>query len=468
MKSILLIRIPPPTAGVDVETTVHWAEYSGNGELQGDVHVAKLSGIKQGWLAARGAGDTQNDQAFEDLLPDQVVLLLPGTMTLHRELAINSGQKKHINTALPFMIEEDLAEDVDALHLASQLRNEKDKIIVSGIAHNLLQGILATLDEQGLNAHHVLAEMQFVNTGSCQLSIILEHHSVIMQASGEPAYNLDYDALHFVLGQPSQVLESGLTHSGLELDEQPPASITSVNLYFSEGISAVDSDVKDKVLSWLDEQGWLIEEQPFEETVFEYLARHYFEKRKKFGALVDLRSGAYQCPRRANRRLKRWKPIALVASLWLMLEMGLMIGEGVAFQRQAGDFWDQSAELYLQVFPQDQQVKEALAVENRSINVKSRMESRLKSAGNNPGSKPFLPLLQQVSSVSASLPEAKIKPLSMDFNDTSGNLVLELRAESLEAVDKLLAATRSSGLSAKLDSANQEKNGVNARMTISR
>ena len=41
-----------------------------------------------------------------------------------------------------------------------------------------------------------------------------------------------------------------------------------------------------------------------------------------------------------------------------MLEMGLMIGEGIAFQRQSEDLWDQSAGLYLQVFPQDQQVKE--------------------------------------------------------------------------------------------------------------
>ena len=118
-----------------------------------------------------------------------------------------------------------------------------------------------------------------------------------------------------MLGQLSQTPEPDVTHSGLVLDESP-AVITSVNLYFSEGMSAVDADVKEKVLSWLDELGWMIEEQPFEETVFEYLADHYFEKRKTSGVLVDLRSGAYQCPRRANRRLmERWKPIALVASL---------------------------------------------------------------------------------------------------------------------------------------------------------
>ena len=468
MKSILLIRIPPTTTDVDAATIAHWAEYSASGELQRDMHISEVGGIRQDWLAAKDINDSEaGEYVVEDYLPDQVVLLLPGSMTLHRELPINSGQKKHINTALPFMIEEDLAEDVDALHLACQLKNDREIALVSGVSHQLLQSLLVIFDNQGLSPHSVLSEMQFIQNGPGELIIILENHTVIVKTPGQAASNLDYEALHFVLGQLNQVAEPDLINTS-EVPEESPPAITSVKLYYSDDASAVDPEVKEKVNSWLEEQGWLVEQQPLDESVFEYLAGHYFADRKKVTSLIDLRSGAYQCLRRANRRLKRWKPIALVASLWLMLEMGLMVGEGIAFQQQARDLWDKSAELYLEAFPQDQQIKEALASENRSINVKSRMESRLKTAGSGSSGKPFLPLLQKVSLVSASLPEAKIQPLSMDFNDTSGNLVLELKAASLEAVDKLLAATKSSGLTAKLDSANQEKNGVNARMTISR
>ena len=468
MKSILLIRIPPPSSDISGETLVQWGVFTALGELQGDIHVSELNNIKKEYLDDKGVQLDIADPAVEDLLPDQITVLLAGTMALHRQLPISSGQRKHLNTALPYMIEEDLAEDVDALHLASQLSSDKESVAVSGFRHKQFQVLLAIMDGQGLGVDNALAEIQLISTEAGQVTILLENKSAIVQVPDQPANNIDYDALHFVLGRlNSHGPEDGIVQAPTGLESAVPA-ITSIKLLYPDDSYSLEDDRLEQVRSKLEEQGWLVQEQSVNGSVFEYLASLYFARRKGLRSVVDLRSGAYQCPRRASRRLRKWKPIAMVATLWLMLEMGLMIGEGVSFQHKAAEFWDESASLYLDVFPQDQQVKEALSSEQRSVNVKSRMESRLKTVGNNQGGKPFLPLLQKVSAISSSLPEAKIKPISMDFNDTTGNLVLELRAESLESVDKLLAATKSAGLMTKLDNANQEKNGVNARMTISR
>ena len=468
MKSILLIRVHPPSTVISDSTLIQWGIFSGHGELQGDVHVSELGNIKRDYLAVRGVETDQSAQIEEDHLPDQVTLLLPGTLAFHRQLSINSGQRKHLNTALPYMLEEDLAEDVDTLHLASQLSSDKENVSVSGFSHKPFQALLAVMDGQGLSVDNVLAEAQLLETEAGQVLILMENQSANVRIPGQSANHLDYDALRFVLeGLNRSVSEDDIVQSpDLEADS---FAITSIKLRFPEGAFSLDDDKIEQVRFWLAEQGWLVEEKGVNGSVFEYFASLYFSRRKNLrSALVNLRSGAYQCPRRASRRLRKWKPIALVASLWLMLEIGLMVGEGITLQHHADQFWDQSAALYLEVFPQDQQVRDAMESEHRSINVKSRMESRLKTAGSQPGSKPFLPLLQKVSALSAALPEAKINPISMDFSDTTGNLVLELRAESLESVDKLLAATKSAGLMAKLDSANQEKSGVNARMTISR
>lgn len=467
MKSILLLRIPPPVSEISDTTLIQWGVFSGHGELQGEVHVSELGNIKKEYLRAIGVQVDLDDTVVEDHLPDQITVLLSGTLALHRQLPINSGQRKHLNTALPYMIEEDFAEDVDTLHLASQLASDKESVAVSGFPHKQFQVLLACMDGQGLSIDNALAEVQMVNTAGGQAFILLENQSVIMQIPSQAAINIDYDALQFVLTQLATESSDGNIIQNPD-PEDSPATITSIKLVYPVDDLSLDGERLEQVRAWVDEQGWLIEEQGIDRSVFEHLASLYFAQRKNIRSLVDLRTGAYQCPRRASWRIRKWKPVVMVATLWLMLEMGLMIGEGISFQHRAADFWDQSASLYLEVFPQDQQVNEALNNGQRSINVKSRMESRLKTAGNSQASKPFLPLLQKVSAVSSSLPEAKIQPISMDFNDTTGNLVLELRAESLESVDKLLAATKSAGLMAKLDSANQEKNGVNARMTISR
>ena len=464
MNKLLLIRIPPPTSVLRANTLVQWGVFAGHGALQGDIHVSELSNVCQEYLASQG--ENEETTVTEDDYPDEILVFLPGTATVFRNLPVNSGQRKHLHTALPFMIEEDLAEDVDAFHLASQLSADKQSVSVSGFSHQQFQQLLLLLDEQGLWLDKTLPELQLLKTEPGIVTLVLEEKTIIVQAPDESASIVDYEALHIVFDELIRSQSEEANREEYLDDEAKP--VTGVKVIYPEGDFPISDNNLERVRSWLGEQGVLVEEQGLNSSIFEYLSGLYFSKRKKVWSFVDLRSGAYQCPKRAGRRFRRWRPLAIVASLWVVLEMGMMIGEGFSFQQKAADYWDQSASLYLDVFPQDRQVLEAVNNEQRTINVKSRLESRLKIPGSSSEGKPFLPLLQTVSLVSASLPEAKIRPISMEFNHTTGNLVLELTAETLESVDELLAATKSAGLMAKLDRANREKSGVNARMTISR
>ncbi|WP_062266719.1 type II secretion system protein GspL [Endozoicomonas arenosclerae] len=470
MKNILLIRIPPPVSRIASDSRVQWGAFAGNGQLSGDFHVSELGQIKNDWVrfVIQQSDNKELDETIlEDEMPDQVVVLLPGTLVIHKQLPINGGQRKHLSSALPFMIEEELAEDIESMHLASYLHRKSDQVSVSAIPHEQMQSLLASLDEQGISAQQVMSELQFIQAVPQELNLLLENESVILSEPAKSSVCLDYDALKFVLDHWGEKATDDLMQTDAELPAEESTSLVNARMKFADGLAPLSTEQRDQVKHWLGESGWLVEEEPLTESVFEYLAGLYFASRRS-ADLVDLRHGPYQCPKRASRKLRRWKPLALVASVWLLLELGLKVGEGVFYHQKAQDYWKDTAALYLEVFPQDQQVLEAQSSAAGSINLKSRMESRLKSAGQKAGGEPFLPLLQQVSAVSSSLPELKLKPVSMDFNEASGKLVLELNADNLEGVDKLLAAVKSSGLSARLDSANQAKTGVNARMTIGR
>ena len=201
---------------------------------------------------------------------------------------------------------------------------------------------------------------------------------------------------------------------------------------------------------------------------FEDFSGHYFSARKA-GTLIDLRQGAYQCPRKAGRQIKRWKPVVAIAACWFVLELGLAASQAILYQQKTDELWQETMTDYLTIFPNDQQAKNARANQQTAFNVQRVLENRLRSAGRKQTGEPFLPLLQKVSTVSDSLgKDAGFEPQSMDFNDSSGQLVLEFQAGSLEAVDQLLEALKNAGLTTKLDSANQGKTGVLARMTIGR
>ncbi|MGI9283638.1 MAG: type II secretion system protein GspL [Endozoicomonas sp.] len=471
MKNILLIRIPPPVSRIEPDTRVQWGAFAGNGQLSGDIHISELGQVKKDWIQfiVQQPDDKKalDETALEDEMPDQVVVLLPGTLVMHKQLSINSGQRKHLSTALPFMIEEELADDIESMHLASYLHRKSDQVSVSAAPHEQMQSLLACLDGQGISAQQVMAEIQFLSAVPRELNLLLENDSAILSAPTKSSVCLDYEALKFVLSHWGEKACDDILQTDADPSLEESTALVNARMKFAGGLAPLATDKKEQVKQWLDENGWLVEEESLTGSVFEYLAELYFASRRP-AELVDLRHGPYQCPKRASRKLRRWKPLALVASVWLLLELGLKVGEGVLLHQKAQDYWQDAAALYLEVFPQDQQVLEAKNNATGNMNLKSRMESRLKNAGQKTGGEPFLPLLQQVSAVSSSLPDLKLRPVSMDFNETSGKLILELKADNLEGVDKLLAAVKSSGLSARLDSANQEKTGVNARMTIGR
>ena len=169
MKNILLIRIPPPVSEINSEVTVQWGQYSASGELSGEVHVSTIAELKNDWLAQQA----QTDE-LEDVLPDQIILLISGGLALHKKLVISSGQRKHLNTALPFLIEEDLAQDIDSIHIGSYLDRKDDSVNVSAIPHAVMQALLALFDEQGLLLDRVLVEGQFLPEEEGYTTLLLD------------------------------------------------------------------------------------------------------------------------------------------------------------------------------------------------------------------------------------------------------------------------------------------------------
>lgn len=463
MKNILLIRVPPNIMGeIHSETAVQWGEFVSSGEMKGDISVSSISRIKEEWLSRRADLEDPEEQ-----LPDEVILFVSGGLAVHKKLEINASQKKHLNTALPFMVEEELAQDIDSIHLASLTDRKTDSVQISAIAHQDMQQLLSLFEESQLLLDRIMVEGQFLESEKGFTTLLLDDQSVTVVSPDFAATSLDYDALSYVLtNQADQPVEDSMVD--VLLDGTDISHQSQIQMMFSEGSFAPASEKVENIRSWLDEQGWLVNEQVLEDTVFEYFACRYFKARRS-GELIDLRQGAYQCPRKAGRQIRRWRPIVVVAACWFLLELGLSAGQALVYQRQADELWVQTMAEYLQIFPNDQQARNAQAQQQTSFSVQRVLENRLRTAGRKQTGEPFLPLLQKVSMVSENLDkEAKVEPQSMDFNDSSGQLVLEFQAGSLESVDQFLAALNNAGLSTKLDSANQVKTGVLARMTIGR
>ena len=140
-----------------------------------------------------------------------------------------------------------------------------------------------------------------------------------------------------------------------------------------------------------------------------------------------------------------------------------MIAQGIVYQQRAATLWQDSLTSYLSIFPNDRQAQQAKARQQMSFNVKQVPENRFRSLEQPTAKTPVLPMLQTLSKV-ASQTRAK----SLEFNNTSGQLVYEFATDELADVNKFVEQLATVGLQGKLDSANQGESGVIARVSIRR
>ncbi len=444
MKTTLIIRIPPPLTAIDSNTTVQWGRYTPEGSLIEELHLTAIHQI--------------NAALPDECPPEEIVLLVNGSLCFYKRLTINSGQKKHLTTALPYLVEEDLAQDIETMHIVHGVPDADLKVSIAAIEHDVLQSLLTLFEEQQLPLTRVVAEIQFLPSQPNCTSLLLDHDAVMITTPARGGITLNYQALPLVFSEQS--IDQAMPDT-LDVNSAQSSSSSRIMLRYPDSRLAISSDKVDEVANMLAERGWLIDKKPLQGAIFELFAQEYFAAKPQ--QLLDFRQGAYRCPRRTGRLIRRWQSLATVVGCWLLLELGLMIAEGMVYQQRSVTLWQDSLTSYLAVFPNDRQARQAQTRQQVSFNVKQVLENRFRSLDQPTSKTPFLPMLQVLSGI-FSQTEAR----SLDFNNTSGQLIYEFATDELAAVNRLVEQLSAAGLQSKLDSANQGEAGVIARVSIRR
>ncbi|HSH13753.1 MAG TPA: type II secretion system protein GspL, partial [Desulfurivibrionaceae bacterium] len=108
------------------------------------------------WAASNGSGRLRSGRGPLAEVPrsagDRLVVLVPGTDVLVTEVAIPGGRKRLLRQSLPFLLEENLAEEVEEIHFAGGPASAAGKVAVAAVSRARLTGWLAMLTEAGLQA----------------------------------------------------------------------------------------------------------------------------------------------------------------------------------------------------------------------------------------------------------------------------------------------------------------------------
>lgn len=355
------------------------------------------------WLPREGAGGWLSLAQCAAVAQGAVTLVLPAEHCSAFAVALPTRKARWLQQALAYAAEELLAENVDELHLSLGEVLDDGRHRVIAIRRSLLQGWLEQL--RGLGLPIVAAHVDadlLPRTGS---QILLLGARGLLGGSVEARLAFDagqWPALAAQCPAPRQAHGDG---------EQPPPGV--------DDYQRLD-----------DPYAWLAGGR---------------------AAAVNLAQGAFAIDL-GGSGLARWKPLFATLGLILLVQLGFNLAQGWYFQRQGDLHADASLALYRELFPAD----------TRIVNLRAQFDDHLAQASGAQAG--FTRLLEHAATAVAD--GAPVTVQRLDYNETRGDLALEVRAADFAALEQLRQRLNEQGQSVQLGSASRDGDAVSARVVI--
>ncbi|XKH00911.1 type II secretion system protein GspL [Marinobacter nauticus] len=405
---------------------------------------------------AQAQGDADLREDIEQTLArnslDNVELLglIPADDTVFCTADIPAKQARYVAQALPYAVEEQVAQDVETLHFALG-RHTADgyqvavidkgqmsvwKHLLSGWHHAPLAAIYAdaTLLPATENGWTLCLDGAMVLLRSDRgewLAVRRENLPMFAHTMAEPPANL-------VNPTPDDVAA-----------EVPIRIFHPVEGYAEEGgVTQHLAQASDRLR---------VSEEPLELSVTGFLAWSYHQQ---LCDPIDFCQGEFSLKEKGHHPLSPWKPLIAVAGLWFVLQVALEIGFGLYQQHQAEQLQERAMAMYRQIFPEDNRT--------HAGNVRRVIQGQLRAAESNGTQTDFLTLLKFTGAQYTALPDTQSVSFdSINYARARGELVVSISADSYDQLSLLRNGLTDEGLQAQIGSVVNEPAGARGRLTVS-
>ena len=375
--------------------------------------------------------------------------LLPSNSALCTTVNVPGNQTRYIQQALPFAVEDQVAQDIEKMHLVLGDKLKAGTFQVLCVDHLIFSEFFNALNEEDLVASlkAIHLDSDLIDSSNSDIKIILSssnaHVVANQQSISIKVHNLIpyLDALF--LAPNGEELKEGInidTEIEIVLDRTAIADskmlIAEIQQYPHVSIQVTESQL----------------------TSFEYICSEYFNLKKLPSNMCQ---GNYQLSSKNKGAWSRWRSVALVAGIGFLLQLGVFIGQGVYTNQQAELVSSQALAEYKSAVPASRNI----SIDKLPRIIKGQL-NQLKSVGAD--KLEFLDLLGEAGyQYNTSQGKTSVAFYSINYSEQRGELLIELHAQSFDQLESLKKAIVDAGLTAKISSAVQEKDYFKGRISVS-
>ncbi len=421
MSNVLVIRLPHTE--LTPQTNVEWGLFNSLGEVQ-QLGQATLETVRahvpQGPLL-------------------RILVLAPGEDILLTKVNIPTKQSSQLRQALPFMIEEQLAAEIEQTHIAVAPDREDDDIYVAVIDHSLLIQWLDIFYAVDLAPTRIISETLAVPAFPTGTRILLAPDKAYLRTGPYSGVCVDSaNASHAIVMLAN------------DLPEDRPCEIDVA----CSNQTQADSDVLDQLLAQIETDPHItVKRTDFRESTFEILATTAI---REWDKQLNLLQGGYKLGSADAAASGGWWGVARVASVCLIAILIGYLLTGTWYDNRFNHYRNASIELYRSVFPQ----------ERRVISPKKQMASHLSQAQASGSSVEFMQLMQAAAARIGQFTSEKLQIQQAMYNEAGGQLKLQLSSNSLDVFERYRQSLAEAGFNTEVISARDTGDSISGQLLL--
>ena len=402
MAEILYIRLPS-----QANESVHWLVWSP---------------VEQEIIASGELTDAhQLVQLTDKAKQRQVISFVPCCDVAFRSIHVPAKSNRAMRLAAPYMLEDELAEDVDQLFFAyNTIKDEANdhNCFVAAVQHQQMKSWLSWLSAADIECKVMIPDALAMPLKSDAWQVIQLAEQVLIRQQEWQALTIDAALWPTLIAlwikkDPTLVIES---YSPL------PASEVEYTTH-----------------------------QKAEELPLALLAQH--NPKQAFNLLQD----EYQVKTQHSPALKTWAWAAAIATVALLINMLFKVTTLMQLNDQQAIVEQEIIDIYQATFPKTKRV--------RITTVRSQLKRKLADIGPSANTEKFLLMLDKLVPAFSQTPE--LKPESFKFDSKRNELRMQATASAYSAFEKFKTLLEASQLSVSQGAQNNQGNVISGSFSIS-
>lgn len=428
----LYVRPTLPLADLDESPEAqlfNWVLQDASGDSQAQGTADPRATIEQ----------TLAQNALENVL---LVGLIPGEEALFCTADIPAKQSRFIHQALPYAVEERIAQDIDSVHLALGRHGDAGYRVAVIDQERMAQWVALFSGWEHIRLEAIYPDAALLPVTEGGWTACLSGDTALMGSDHGEWLSMQSANL----GMFAQTLAA------------PPSEEVIAEVPVTVYATEADYEHQPALIAEMGGQGRLTVKQEILELMpLELLAHAHHHH---LCQPINLCQGPFAIGGNKSSALKPWKPLIAVAAVWFVVQVALEVGMGFYHQEQARGLEQQAMKIYRQAFPQDRRTTAG--------NVRRVIQGQLRVAGSEGPELDFITLMKFTGEQYSRLPSnASVNFNSVNYSRNRAELVVDVRADSYDRLSALRNGLANQGLEAQIGSVVNESDGARGRLTVS-